>query len=120
MFPEDCPPLYLKFTKLIYRMKEPPANDNIPSMMSALETELNIRMERITIGRSVMSGARAIKIPLILLPRRVSEMTRDNKGPGAIPAPRPRVMPYIKYSVILLPVLYLRAFRRTHNNVGNV
>lgn len=82
-------------------MKHPPANDKIPRMRSALETELKIRMETITIGRSVMSGARAMSMPLSLLPRSVSEMTRDNKGPGAMPAPRPRVTPYIKYSVIL-------------------
>ena len=62
-------------------------------MSSVLEIEFRINMEKKTIGKSVISGAMAISIPLILLPFKVSEMTIVNKGPGAIPAARPKVMP---------------------------
>ena len=56
-------------------------------------------MENRTMGKSVMSGVMAINTPFILLPFRVSEMTIVNKGPGAIPAARPKVIPNIKYSI---------------------
>ena len=62
-------------------------------MNSVLDIEFRINMEKKIIGKSVISGAIAISIPLILLPFRVSEMTIVNKGPGAIPAARPKVMP---------------------------
>ena len=67
--------------------------DKMPGMSSVLEIDFKINMEKNTIGKSVISGAIAISIPLILLPFRVSEMTIVNKGPGAIPAARPKVMP---------------------------
>ncbi len=67
--------------------------------MSEPDSALSRKMEINTIGRSVKRGARAIKIPFSLFPLSVSETTRDNKGPGAIPAARPREMPYIKYSI---------------------
>ena len=68
--------------------------------MLAFEKDCKRYIDTITMGRSVISGASAMRMPLSLFPRSVSEMTKDNKGPGAMPAPRPRVMPYIKYSVI--------------------
>ena len=67
--------------------------DKIPSMKSVFENDFRIYMEKKTIGRSVMSGEMAINMPLNLLPFRVSEMTIVNKGPGAIPAARPKVIP---------------------------
>ena len=67
--------------------------DNIPITKSVSENDFKIKTEKRTIGISVISGAMAMKIPFILLPFSVSEMTIANKGPGAIPAARPKVIP---------------------------
>lgn len=47
-----------------------------------------------------MSGDSAMAIPFRLFPFIVSEMTKANKGPGAIPAARPKDIPYSRYSPI--------------------
>ena len=67
--------------------------DKIPRIKSVFENDFRINMDKKTIGKSVISGAMAINIPLILFPFKVSEMTIANKGPGAIPAARPNVIP---------------------------
>lgn len=67
--------------------------DKTPNMNSVLEKNFRIYMDKKTIGKSVISGAMAINIPLILSPFKVSEMTIANKGPGVIPAARPKVIP---------------------------
>jgi hypothetical protein len=58
-------------------------------------------------------------MPLSLLPRSVSETTRDNKGPGAMPAARPNEMPYMKYSLII-KYLDLRTPGRPQDNISDV
>ena len=74
--------------------------DNNPRMKSVFDMDCNMNMENKTIGRSVMNGTKAINIPFILFPFKGSEMIRVVKGPGAIPAARPNVMPYTRYSVV--------------------
>lgn len=78
----------------------PPKIDMIPNIAEFVERESRRSIEPTMIGKSVISGAIAIKIPLSRLPLRVSEMTRDNKGPGAIPDARPNVIPYKIYSLM--------------------
>ena len=94
--------------------------DKIPGINSVVENDFRMYIEKMTIGKSVMSGAIAIKIPLILLPFNVSEMTIANKGPGAIPAAKPKVIPYIKYSVFSSLNLNLRTRSRPHDDVCNI
>lgn len=67
--------------------------DKIPRNNSVLWNEFKINMDKITIGKSVINGATAMSIPFTLLPFNVSEMTIVNKGPGATPAARPKVIP---------------------------
>lgn len=67
--------------------------DKIPITKPVFGNEFKIKTEKKTIGMSVISGAMAMKIPFILLPFSVSEMTIASKGPGAIPAARPKVIP---------------------------
>ena len=68
---------------------------------------LSTIIEKKTIGISVMSGANAMAMPLNLFPLMVSEITIVNKGPGAIPAARPKVIPYNRYSPIFYFLYYI-------------
>ena len=64
-----------------------------PRMKSVFDKDWRKNMEKKTMGKSVMTGTKAINIPFILFPFKVSEMINVVKGPGAIPAARPNVIP---------------------------
>ena len=55
-----------------------------------------MKIDRSTIGISVISGALATKMPSFLLCFSVSVMTNVNKGPGDMPATNPNKTPAIK------------------------
>jgi len=74
----------------IYRLPEMEIN---PKMMVISESLDKIKIEIIMIGRSVIIGAAATRIPSFLLCSRVSEITSVSNGPGDIPAARPKIKP---------------------------
>jgi hypothetical protein len=49
----------------------------------------------IIIGKSVIIGARATLTPDFISCRRVSDITRVRRGPGAKPADKPRTVPMV-------------------------
>lgn len=74
--------------------------DKDPRTKPVCDIDCRKYIEKKTIGKSVMRGTRAINTPFVLFPFKVSEIIKADKGPGAIPAARPNVMPYKRDSVI--------------------
>ena len=77
-------------------MKRAPHSDIRPTIDSKWDSREKMIVVAKTIGISVISGAHATLIPSFMLYCSVSLITKINKGPGEIPALKPKIIPEIK------------------------